>query len=140
MLDNEILALLKQNNPFISRVSTFLGHDSELDLLQLSSEAYESIEQLIRHKRREPTLPLAGLILGEHGTGKTHMLVRILRKLRDNARPIILINVRAFKNPNTAVQHLLNEIFISLRQPHSEGCIQFDVLMNEFINRKECSS
>ena len=134
MSDSEILTLLKQNNPFISPASPLPEGNSNPDLLQLSSEASENIEQLIRHKRREPNLPLAGLILGEQGTGKTNMLARILRKLRNNARPIIFINVRAFKNPKTAVQHLLNEIFISLRQPHSENRIQFDVLMNEFMN------
>ena len=120
MSDSEILTLLKQNNPFISPASPLPDGNSNPDLLQLSSEASENIEQLIRHKRREPKLPLAGLILGEQGTGKTNMLARILRKLRDNARPIIFINVRAFKNPKTVVQHLLDEIFISLRQTHSE--------------------
>ena len=133
MLDNEIQELLRKNNPFISSASPLPWDNMNPDLAQLNRETSDNIEQLIRHKRRNPSIPLAGLILGEAGSGKTHMLTRILRRLRSNAQFAIFVTVKTFKDPNSAVQHLLSEIFISLKRIHSAGKSQFDMLMSEFI-------
>ncbi|MBQ7068108.1 MAG: ATP-binding protein, partial [Synergistaceae bacterium] len=133
MTDNEIIEQLKEHNPFLSGASPLPWGNSNPDLQQLSRETSEEIEQLMRTKRREPALPLAGLILGTPGSGKTHMLTRILRKLKSNGTKAIFVTVRAFKNPLTATQHLLSEIFISMKQTHSNGKTQFDMLMSEFI-------
>ena len=133
MQDNEIQELLRKNNPFISSASPLPWDNLNPDLASLNRETSDNIEQLIRHKRRNPSTPLAGLILGEAGSGKTHMLTRILRRLRTNAQFAIFVTVKTFKDPNSAVQHLLSEIFISLKRIHSGGKTQFDFLMSEFI-------
>ena len=135
MTDNEsILKRLRENNPFASSSSPLPWDNMNPDVAQLNRVTSEEIEQLIRYKRREPSTPLAGLILGDVGSGKTHMLMRILRKLRENENPAIFVIVKTFRDPESITQHLLSEIFISLRHMHSNGRSQFDVLAEEIVN------
>lgn len=135
MSDNTaIIDELRLNNPFKSSASPLPWENVNPDIQQLNRETSDEIEQLMRQKRREPNLPLAGLVLGEAGSGKTHMLTRILRRLRSNARSAIFVAVKAFRDPETAAQHLLSEIFISLKRIHSSGRTQFDMLMSEVMN------
>ena len=134
MANKNIPELLKKNNPFVSSASPLPWDNNNPDLLQLSREASEDIEQLMRHKRREPSTPLAGLVLGEAGSGKTHMLTRILRRLRANSRPAVFVAVKTFRDPESVTRHLLAEIFISLKRQHSAGRTQFDMIMGEFLD------
>ena len=135
MSDNDLIVKqLRENNPFESSASPMPWENMNPDLQQLNRSASEEIEQLIRHKRREPSMPLAGLILGQAGSGKTHMLTRILRRLRTNSRPAIFVTVRTFRDPESVTQDLLSEIFISLMQIHSSNMSQFDLVVNEIIN------
>ncbi|MBQ9419855.1 MAG: ATP-binding protein [Synergistaceae bacterium] len=134
MENNEIVEHLRQNNPFSSSASPLPWENNNPDLLQLSREASEDIEHLMRQKRREPSKPLAGLVLGEAGAGKTHMLTRILRRLRNNSRPAVFVAVKTFRDPDSVTRHLLSEIFISLKRTHSEGRTQFDMIMSEFMD------
>lgn len=135
MKDNEsILERLREKNPFTSQTSPLPWDNTTPDLQQLNRNTSEEIEQLLRHKRREPSTPLAGLIIGDTGSGKTHMLTRILRKLRENENPAIFVIVRTFRDPETVTQYLLSQIFISLRHMHSNGRSQFDVLTEEIMN------
>ncbi|MDY6400041.1 MAG: ATP-binding protein [Synergistales bacterium] len=134
MANKNIHELLRENNPFASSASPLPWDNNNPDLLQLSREASEDIAQLILYKRREPSVPLAGLVLGEAGSGKTHMLTRILRRLRKDARSAVFVAVKTFRDPEIATRHLLTEIFISLKRIHSSGHTQFDMVMSEFMN------
>ena len=135
MSDNaSILQQLRENNPFASSSSPLPWGNINPDISQLNRNASEEIEQLIRHKRREPATPLAGLILGEQGIGKTHMLTRILRRLRKNSWPAIFVTVKAFTNSKRVIQELLSEFILSLTHIHSDGRSQFDVLLSEMMN------
>ena len=138
MSDNAtILGQLRENNPFISSSSPSPFENKNSDLAQLNSSTSEEIEQLLLHKRREPEMPVGGLILGEAGAGKTHMLARILRRLRDNARPMIFAAVKtakAFTSPDTITQELWSEIMLSLEQTHSNGHTQFDMLLSRMMD------
>ena len=136
---NDIQQRLHDNNPFASVSSPFPWENNNPDITQLNREVSEEIEQLIRQKRREPSIPLAGLILGEIGYGKTHMMMRILRRLRDNEQPAVFAAIKAFRNPKGAMQHILSEIFINLRLTHSKGRSQFDILADGIVSSyKEC--
>lgn len=120
---------LRENNPFASSSSPFPWDNNNPDIQQLNREASEEIEQLIRQKRREPSVPLSGLILGEIGSGKTHMMMRILRRLKDNSQPALFAAIKAFRNPRGVMQHMLSEIFINLKLTHSNDRTQFDMLI-----------
>lgn len=133
-MNNELIhAKLKENNPFISSASPLPFDNKNPDLQQLNRHATQEIEQLVLYKRRQPSLPLAGLILGEAGSGKTHMQSRILRNLRSKEQQTIFVTVKTFRDPERITQHLLSEVFISLRQTHSQGRNQFDMLMDELM-------
>lgn len=138
MSDNKsILEQLRERNPFMSGISPFPFENKNSDLAQLNSGASEEIEQLLRTKRRNPEIPLAGLVLGEQGTGKTHMLTRILRRLRDNARPIIFVAVKTaqtFTSTERVTLDLWKEILNSMAQIHSEGRSQFDMLLSRMMD------
>ena len=125
---------LRENNPFASLSSPFPWENTNPDIAQLNRDTSEEIEQLIRQKRREPSVPLAGLILGEIGYGKTHMMMRILRRLRNNSQPALFAAVKAFRNPKGVMQHMLSEIFINLKLTHSGGRSQFDMLAEGIVN------
>ena len=126
MNSNEsILEKLREHNPFASQTSPLPWDNMNPDLQQLNRDTSEEIEQLLRHKRREPSAPLAGLIVGGTGSG---------RKLRENKNPAIFVIVKTFRDPETITQHLLSEIFISLKHLHSSGRTQFDVVAEEVMN------
>ena len=134
-MDNEsIHEQLLNNNPFSSLASPLPFENTNPDIQQLNRETSDEIEQLLRQKRRAPSVPLAGLILGEAGSGKTHMLARILRRMRANASAAIFVAARAFRDPDSVAQQLLSEMFISLKSPHSNGRTQFDVMISEMMN------
>ncbi|MBQ7154029.1 MAG: ATP-binding protein [Synergistaceae bacterium] len=132
--NNSIFEQLKADNPFLSVASPLPWENKTPDVSQLNVAVSTQIEQLIRDKRRQPPLPLSGLIFGGVGMGKTHMLTRILRRLRKNAWHAIFVNIRAFTNPKRVTQELLSEIFICLTEPHSNGRSQFDMLMSEMMD------
>ncbi len=132
--NNSILRKLRENNPFLSNASPFPWDNMNPDLQNLNRKTSDEIEQLIRQKRLKPAVPLGGLILGEAGAGKTHMLTRILRRLRGNAQLAVFVAVRAFTDPDSVTQHLLSEIFNSLRLIHSNNRSQFDMVASEFMN------
>ncbi|MCR5346169.1 MAG: ATP-binding protein [Fretibacterium sp.] len=131
LCDKELLQQLRENNPFASSASPLPWNNANPDLGSLNREATEAIEQLIREKRREPSMPLAGLILGEAGSGKTHMLMRILRRMRENGQIAVFVTVRTFRDPDSVMGHLLTETLISLSREHHTGCSQLDMLMEE---------
>ena len=131
-MENElILRQFCQNNPFASSASPLPWNNQNPDLAALNREAEEEIEQLLREKRRAPFSPLAGLILGEAGAGKTHMLMRLLRRLKRDGQIAAFVTVRAFRDPETVMQRLLAETITSLGREHSAGRTQLDVLMGE---------
>ena len=135
MADNiSIFEQLKADNPFASLSSPLPWGNDTPDLVQLNAEVSSEIEQLIREKRRQPSLPLAGLIFGEAGMGKTHMLTRILRKLRKNAWPAVFVTVKSLTNPKRVMQEVLSEIFISMTKLHSNGRSQFDMLVSAMMD------
>lgn len=126
-----IRAQLVENNPFASSAAPNPWDNANPDIDSLNRDIVEHIDQLLRMKRREPALPLAGLILGEPGTGKTHMLKRVLGKIRKNGQIAIFVAVRAFMNPESVMRDLLREIFISMAREHRDGKLQIDLLLGE---------
>ena len=137
MLDDESIARqLWENNPFASSASPLPWDNPNPDVGQLNRKAAEDIEQLLRNKRRAPSTPLAGLVLGEAGSGKTHMLTRLLRKV-EGGQIAIFVTVRTFRDPERVMGHLLAETVVSLGSRHSEGRCQLDVLMDEFDSAYE---
>ena len=134
LYNNSIIEQLKANNPFLSIASPLPWENNMPDISQLNSDVSANIEQLIRNKRREPSEPLSGLIFGGQGMGKTHMLTRLLRRLRKNAWHAVFVNVRVPTNPKRIMQEVLAEMCICLAKTHSSGRSQFDMVISEMMN------
>ncbi|MBR0258355.1 MAG: hypothetical protein IJQ58_11500, partial [Synergistaceae bacterium] len=133
-MSDSIIKKLRENNPFSSNASPLPWDNMNPDLQDLNHETSDEIAQLIRQKRLNPAVPLGGLILGEAGSGKTHMLTRILRRLRSKAQFAVFVAVKAFTDPENAAQHVLSEVFSSMMLIHSNGHSQFDIITSEFMN------
>lgn len=129
-----ILEELRKNNPFRSRISPTPFENTNPDIQQLNRDVSEEIEQLLRDKRRRPSEPAAGLIIGETGSGKTHMLTRLLRRMKSYGWPAIFVSVRTFRNPDSVMHDLLSEIFISLAHKNFSKRSQFDMLLSEMMS------
>lgn len=135
MTDNAfIFEQLRDNNPFLSSSSPLPFENNMPDVADLNSDVSAQIEQLVIRKRNDPSLPLAGLVFGTAGIGKTHMLARILRRLRKNSGHAVFVSVRAFTNPKRVMQELLSEILLCLDKPHLNNSSQFDMLLGEMMN------
>ncbi len=125
---------LSKNNPFRYNVSLPPETNKSPDLQQLNADISGEIEQMLRDKRRTPSTPAAGLILGGAGAGKTHMLARILRKLRSHGWHAIFVTVKTFHNPESVLHDLLSDIIISLTLKGSGHRSQLDMLLSEMMN------
>lgn len=129
-----ILEKLRENNPFASLSDPLPWSNKNPILNQLNLEVLENIGQLIRDKRREPVNPVSGLIIGQPGSGKTHMLMRILQRLRSKETFAILVTIGTFRVPELITEELLHNIFTSFKHQHSKGRSQFDMLAGEVMN------
>lgn len=129
-----ILEKLRENNPFASLSDPLPWNNKNPILNQLNLEVLENIGQLIRDKRREPVNPVSGLIIGQPGSGKTHMLMRILQRLRSKETFAILVTIGTFRVPELITEELLHNIFTSFKHQHSKGRSQFDMLAGEVMN------
>lgn len=131
------LEKLRENNPFMSSSSPNPWDNSSPDIEQLNKNASENIEYMIQHKSHNPSEPLMGLILGAAGIGKTHMLMRILRRLRKKSWRAVFVSVKAFTNSRRVTQELLSEIITSMKYLHSNEQSQFDMLLSEMMTAYE---
>ncbi|MBQ7263563.1 MAG: ATP-binding protein, partial [Synergistaceae bacterium] len=132
--EKRIVDELRTKGPFLSAASADPWKNKDPDLESLNGEASEKINGLILAKRRDPAMALAGLILGETGSGKTHMLMRILQRLRGNGQYATFASVRAFLDPESVMRALLKEVVISLEREHHAGLCQLDVVMEKLVD------
>jgi len=121
---------LLQNNPFFSGTAKDPWENSDPDVISLNQTAYEQICGLIRAKYQNPAEGLAGLVLGDAGMGKTHLLKRLLNYARHRSISVTFASVRAFLDPNKRKRHLLSEIAINLARVQTSEELSNDTANN----------
>lgn len=128
----KIRAAFEHSNPFLSAISHGDPWDNDVtDLETLNAETKTLIDKLLTARMQDMSTPLAGLFLGEAGSGKTHMLKRILSRALDEGNPAVLVNVRAFLNASGAKYDLFKEVVSCLKKQHRGGRTQLDMLMEK---------
>ena len=122
---------LRQKNPFLSGVAGNPWNDTSPDVFSLNKEAYEAVCDLIRGKNENPRIPMAGLILGEAGMGKTHLLKRILHATQqpEDELTSTFVFVKPLLDPDHPLQHLLREIAVDLGKSKGGKICQFERLV-----------
>ncbi|MDR1875594.1 MAG: ATP-binding protein [Synergistaceae bacterium] len=137
-----------QDNPFSSGIAREPWDNDDPDVLSLHQSAYEHVCRLIQAKNQNPQAALAGLILGESGSGKTHFLKRLLDYTQRNDIPAIFVSVKPLLNPKKPMRHLLREIAVNLERvqipkekmeyPPAEkrkGMLQFEYFVTKMLQR-----
>lgn len=126
---------LRTRNPFADNAAASPWSHALPDVLSINGKPFEEIARLISAKSGQPELPLAGLVLGEAGMGKTHLLRRILDHCRGGDPPALFVFVKPLFNPDRPLHHLLQEIVLNLsKQTGGDGSFsQFERLVAEII-------
>lgn len=135
MTSPTFLDSLRARNPFADNAAANPWSRAFPDVPSINGKAFEEIARLISSKAGEPTQPLGGLILGEAGMGKTHLLRRILDHCRQSDPPALFVFVKPLFDPERPIHHLLQEIVLNLsKQTGGEHSFsQFERLVAEII-------
>nr|WP_319579499.1 P-loop NTPase fold protein [uncultured Methanospirillum sp.] len=106
--------ILRDNNPFCSNSAPQPWGNNDYDVPSICAGPFDNLFKLVKAKSENPELPIGILIKGENGSGKTHLLARILKKCSDekvNAFFVSIIPIFASSKP---MDHLNREIITSL--------------------------
>ncbi|QTA82198.1 Uncharacterized protein dnl_45700 [Desulfonema limicola] len=130
------LDLLKSENPFISSSVGNPWEDKYPDIDSVNAAAFNGLAQLISQKTNNPLLPCAGLVFGETGSGKTHLIGRILKHGKTTAnRPFSFAYIQPIEDPEQTYRYLLREIIVNLCYPveRSSRTTQLDFIIDRII-------
>jgi hypothetical protein len=110
---------LRHQNPFVSSSVGDPWESHYPHVPSINEQAFQGLCHLMAHKTRDPALNCAGLILGEVGSGKTHLLSRILAHGTQAQPPCAFAYIQPFEDPEQAYRYLLREIMVNLCRPVS---------------------
>ncbi|MDR1741809.1 MAG: ATP-binding protein [Synergistaceae bacterium] len=136
---------LRHNNPFSGAVAPEPGSydDKESvysDAYELNSDVAEAIFDLLHQKSKAPAKPLSALVLGDAGSGKTHMLERVRRQAAACDVKTVFTYIRAFTDSESVNRHLWREIFLSLVQKSHNGVTQLDIILDEMLGEASATT
>ena len=109
------LDLLRRHNPFTSSSVGDPWEATYPDVPSINEQAFRGLWQLIEQKTRSPALNCVGLILGEVGSGKTHLLGRILTQSKQTRCAFAYI--QPLEDPEQTYRYLLREVMVNLFHP-----------------------
>jgi len=111
------LNILKENNPFISSSVGDPWVSRYPNVPDINSHASEGILSLMNQKSQHPALNFACLILGEVGSGKTHLIGQMLEYGRKADFPFTFSYIQPIEDAHTPFSYLLRETIINLCHP-----------------------
>ena len=118
-LESTIRERLLNNNPFSFNAVGDPRENDFPDVEGIDQTVTRSIIQLIAQKQKQPRIPLAATVLGEAGSGKTHMIGRLIRAGSKGDVPFSFAYIRPFIDPHRAFRYLLQEIVSNLTRTSS---------------------
>ena len=139
MTNNEIQEKLRSSNIFSAAVAALPFHNTAPDLKELNQKTSEHIEEMIKYKIENPTTPISGLILSDAGAGKTHMLSRIYRRIKEISNNTFFVSIRAFMNPDSLFQDVFSDLIVNLNHKNNPNDVneksQFDIIIQRFTDK-----
>ena len=111
------LDLLKQQNPFASSSVGDPWDSHYPHVSSINEEAFAGLCHLMAQKTHNPALNCAGLLLGEVGSGKTHLLGRILAYSTQAQPPFAFAYIQPIEDPEQTYRYLLREVIVNLCRP-----------------------
>jgi len=129
------LNALREENPFTSSSVGDPWEDKYPDVMSVNERAFKEISQLIDQKTKNPALPCAGLVFGEVGSGKTHLVGRILKYGRQAHFPFSFAYIQPIEDPEQTYRYLLREVIVNLCYPidSSSDATQFSVILDKIF-------
>ena len=133
------LELLKAENPFISSSVGNPWEEKYTDIDSVNAAAFNGISQVIRQKTAKPALPCAGLVFGETGSGKTHLIGRILKYSKHAEKPFSFAYIQPIEDPEQTYRYLLREIIVNLCYPihRTSRLTQLDLILDKIFEDLE---
>ncbi len=111
------LRILSAKNPFVSSSAGDPWDSAYPDVESINLEPYQGLQALLREKADNPALNCAGLVLGEVGSGKTHLISRLLELGRQGEDLFVFAYVQPIEDPEQTFRYLLREIVLNLCRP-----------------------
>ncbi|MGE3538198.1 MAG: ATP-binding protein [Candidatus Tectimicrobiota bacterium] len=136
------LALFRRYNPFTSSSVGDPWEATYPDVPSINGHAFRGLCQLIEQKTTSPALNCAGLILGEVGSGKTHLLGRLLTQSKQTRFPFAFAYIQPLEDPEQTYRYLLREVMINLFHPleTSPQATQFRRLVTRVVHEGSAST
>ncbi len=119
--ENEILKILEENNPFSSNAAGDPREDRYPDVPGLGDEAFHGVKALIAFRKNNPAKQCAGAVTGEAGTGKTHLIGRLIDDCANERTPYYFAYIYPFIDPHQGFRYLLREIVVNLAGKYKNG-------------------
>lgn len=132
---SEQLGRLKEFNPFASSSAGNPWEAKYPDVPSINERAFDGVCRLLEHKARDPLENVGGMVLGEVGSGKTHLIGRILAHTRHTGPPTSFAYIQPIEDPGQTYRYLLREVMINLLCPIEQGAghTQIDRLVAQII-------
>ncbi|MFO7886238.1 MAG: hypothetical protein R6U68_15590, partial [Desulfobacteraceae bacterium] len=115
-----VLNILKETNPFSSSSAGNPWADRYPDVPGLGEGEFQDVLKLIGYKAQNPASPHAGLVLGDAGSGKTHLICRLFDNSQNSIQPYSCAYIQPIIDHHKAFRYLLREIVASLVRKKNE--------------------
>jgi hypothetical protein len=133
----EKLERLKEYNPFVSSSAGDPWEGRYADVPSINRAAFNGIFRLLAHKAKAPLENFGALVLGEVGSGKTHLIGQILEHTKQMHPPVCFAYIQPIEDPTQTYRYLLREIIVNLLQPSmdqsDQQLTQIERLLAEII-------
>lgn len=107
----------RRYNPFTSSSVGDPWDATYPDVPSINEHAFRGLYQLIEQHTTNPALNCAGLIVGEVGSGKTHLLGRVLQQSKQARLPFAFAYIQPLEDPEQTYRYLLREVMVNLFHP-----------------------
>jgi Ni2+-binding GTPase involved in maturation of urease and hydrogenase len=140
MTPEEKLSLLKKYNPFVSSSVGDPWSNPFPDVPSIYAREYEQICRLLEQKKRNPNENFACLVTGEAGSGKTHLIGRLLEFCKKDP-DYSFAYIQPLENHHRPFGYLLGEIMTNLTRKvfdngqYSQLDRQIGILYGKLLNR-----